>query len=94
MDEITKALRKAREKRGISQRALGALTGVAQGHISRIEGGAVDIRLSSLIEMARALDLEPMLIPRRLVPAVRSIIAPSREEAARPAYSLDENEDG
>jgi predicted transcriptional regulator len=93
MADIAQSLRAAREKKLVSQRALSALTGVPQGHISRIEAGAVDIRLSSLIELARALDLEPMLVPRRLVPAVRTIVEP-RADAVRPAYSLDEEGDG
>ncbi|MDF2764238.1 MAG: hypothetical protein K0S81_1232, partial [Rhodospirillales bacterium] len=50
MADIAQSLRAAREKKLVSQRALSALTGVPQGHISRIEAGAVDIRLSSLIE--------------------------------------------
>jgi len=45
-----------------------------RSHISKVEKGAVDLRLSSLIELARALDLEFMLVPRPVVPAVRSII--------------------
>jgi HTH-type transcriptional regulator / antitoxin HipB len=94
MDEIAQALRAARHRKRMSQRALSALTGVPQGHISRIEAGSVDIRLSSLIELARALDLEPMLVPRILLPAVRTIIAPPPDEAVRPAYSLDEEEGG
>ena len=94
MASIAQALRVARTRKGVSQRALSALTGVPQGHISKIESGAVDIRLSSLIELARALDLEPMLVPRILIPAVRTIIAPPPDDIVRPAYSLDEDEGG
>lgn len=67
-------LRKAREHKGLSQRDLGAISGVPQSHISKIEKGAVDLRLSSLIELARALDLELALVPRPVVPAVQSIV--------------------
>ena len=94
MASIAQALRAARTRKGVSQRALSALTGVPQGHISKIESGAVDIRLSSLIELARALDLEPMLVPRILIPAVQTIIAPPPDDIVRPAYSLDEDEGG
>ncbi len=52
-----------------------------QSHISKIESGRSDIRLSSLIEFARALDLDFMLVPRAAVPVlegvVRSTIPPS-----------------
>jgi transcriptional regulator with XRE-family HTH domain len=67
-------LRNARENKGLSQRNLGAVSGVPQSHISKIEKGAVDLRLSSLVELARALDLELTLVPRSAIPAVQSIV--------------------
>jgi transcriptional regulator with XRE-family HTH domain len=90
MDEISKALRAARERKGISQRQVGRMAGIPQGHISKIEAGAVDLRVSSLIELARSVDLEPMLVPRRLVPAVRYLMRPEPRVPVPPAYSLDE----
>ncbi len=93
---IIAALRAAREAKGFSQRELSAKAGVPQSHISRIERGAVDLQLSSLIELARVLDLEVMTVPRRLVPAVQSIVRGQRlspgtgETAVRPAYTLGE----
>jgi len=87
---IATTLRAARESRGLSQRALGAKSGVPQGHISKIENGAVDLRLSSLVELARVLDLELALVPRKSLPAVKSILRGGGNEAPlRPAYSLD-----
>lgn len=73
LDEITTTLKAAREAKSLSQRALAERAGVPQSHISRIESGRVDLRLSSLAELARALDLEVMLVPRKTVPAVKSI---------------------
>jgi transcriptional regulator with XRE-family HTH domain len=96
---IVAALKAAREKKGLSQRALSAQTGVPQSHISRIERGAVDLQLSSLIELARVLDLEVMTVPRKLVPAVQAIVRAEtssrgvNERAVPPAYSLDEDDD-
>ncbi len=71
---IAKLLKTARERKGLSQRALSAKAGVPQSHISKIENGAVDLRLSSLVELARVLDLELALVPRKKLPAVRAII--------------------
>lgn len=71
---IINALKKAREAKGLSQRALSASTGVPQSHISKIESGNTDIRLSSLIELARALDLEVKLVPRKALTAVNSVV--------------------
>ena len=80
------ALKAARKAKRLSQRELGVRAGVPQSHISKIESGAVDIKLSSLIELARALDLELILVPRKLVPAVRSVVG-SGEAAPRPTES-------
>ena len=62
--------------------------GVPQGHISKIENGAVDLRLSSLIELARVLDLELTLVPRKTVPAIQSIVRSSEGSASRSAAKM------
>ncbi|HWA91876.1 MAG TPA: helix-turn-helix transcriptional regulator [Rhizomicrobium sp.] len=70
---ITRTLKAAREAKGLTQRALAERAGVPQSHISRIESGAVDLQTSSLIQLARALDLELSLVPRQIVPAVDAL---------------------
>ena len=99
-EHIARTLRKAREAKGLSQRELGRKAGVPQGHISKIENGAVDLRLSSLVALARALDLELALVPRKSLPAVKSLVRSSLAEVIgdarltpRPLYSLDEEGD-
>src|SRR5262245_18262031 len=71
---IAMALKAARETKGLSQRALSERAGVPQGHIAKMQTGAVDLRLSSLLELARVLDLELALVPRKSVPSVNSIV--------------------
>ncbi len=99
IEHIARELREAREAKGLSQRELGKKAGVPQGHISKIENGAVDLRLSSLVALARTLDLELELVPRKVVPAIKSLARSSladalRERAApQPLYSLDEEGD-
>lgn len=73
-EAVIAALKSARQNSGLSQRDLSAKAGVPQSHISKIEGGGADIRLSSLIELARALELELVLVPRHLVPAVEGVL--------------------
>jgi transcriptional regulator with XRE-family HTH domain len=98
-EHIARALRKAREAKGLNQRELGKKAGVPQGHISKIENGAVDLRLSSLVALARTLDLELALAPRKVVPALKSLARSSSADALReraapqPLYSLDEEGD-
>ena len=79
-EDIAGSLKAARECKALSQRALGAKAGIPQSHISKIENGAVDLRLSSMVELARVLDLEVMLVPRRKLPAVRAIIRSGNDE--------------
>lgn len=71
--EIAERLRAARAASGLSQRELSALAGIPQAQISRIETGAVDLRVSSLVALAHALDLELALVPRTAIPAVRAL---------------------
>ena len=77
---IADTLKAAREAKGLSQRALSSRAGVPQSHISKIESGAVDLRLSSLISLARILDLELTLVPRKIMPAIRSIVRSGAQE--------------
>lgn len=68
-----------------------------QAQISRIESGAIDLKASTLIELARALDLEVMLVSRRQVPAVKGLTGllentENQAASARPAYTLDDED--
>jgi transcriptional regulator with XRE-family HTH domain len=98
-EQIAKALRAAREGKGVSQRALARLAGVPQSHISKIESGAVDLRLSSLVEIARALDLEVTLVPQKSLSAVQSVIrsgerpAPQGVPGPSPAREIEKLHD-
>jgi HTH-type transcriptional regulator / antitoxin HipB len=88
VQDIVGALVAARKAKGLSQRDLGVQAGAPQSHLSRVERGKVDVRASTLIELARLLDLEVMLVPRQWVPAVRRLIGP--EEPRAPfLYRLD-----
>ena len=72
-EAIADALKAARTRKGLSQRALSALSGVPQAHISKIEQNGVDLRLTSLLALAHALDLDLALVPKKAMPAVQSI---------------------
>lgn len=72
--DITASIKQARKSKGLTQRELGKRVGLPQSHISKIEGGAVDLQLSSLVEIARALDLEVKLVPRKALPAIEGTV--------------------
>jgi hypothetical protein len=46
---------------------------LGQSRLALIEAGGVDLRTSTLVQLARALDLELVLAPRRVLPAVQSL---------------------
>ncbi|MDF3351999.1 helix-turn-helix transcriptional regulator [Sulfitobacter sp. KE37] len=98
-EKLAATLKAARERKGLSQRALSARAGVPQSHISKIESGAVNLTVSSLTAIANALDLELALVPRKAASAVRTITRSvndvpkatpeARREIARLAKQLD-----
>ena len=71
--DIARTLRAARKAQGLSQRQLAERLGLTQAQISRFEHGRTDLRLSSLVELARGTGLELMLVSRRSVPAVQAL---------------------
>ena len=71
--DIGRALRAARKAGGLSQRVLSDRIGLTQAQISKFESGRVDPRLSSLVEFARGVGAEVMLVPRGAVPAALAL---------------------
>lgn len=84
LKELGKRLKRQRKAAGLSQRELSELSGVAQPHISRIERGEVDLRASSLFEIARAMSSDFLLVPNQARDAaaatVRHIMQPPAPE--------------
>ncbi len=81
-------LKQARKAKNLTQSELSKQLGMPQSHLSKIEAGLTDLRLSSLVELARLLDLEPMLIPKRYLPTVTAII--NEADSRKPAWQADE----
>lgn len=86
--EIVGALRAARKAKDIRQSALAQTVGISPAHLSRIESGKMTPTLPTLQEIARALDLEIMLVPRQSVSAVRAM---SSQKKANREVLLDMN---
>src|SRR5688500_7227028 len=86
------ALRTARLNQQISQAELAGKLGLGQRQISDLERATTDPRISTLQNVARALDLELMLIPRFLISAVDALQRSGSDLSRRPLYALgDEN---
>jgi predicted transcriptional regulator len=92
MSEIITQLKRARQVKKIKQSELGGKLGLPQSHISKIEKGGADPRLSTVEDMARLLDQELVLIPRAMLPVIRAVL--SGEDTQKPKWRVDEEEGG
>ncbi len=70
---VGRLLALARRGRDITQAELAKRLAVTAANISRIEHGA-DLKVSTLVDIARELKLEPVLIPKEHVTSVRALI--------------------
>ncbi len=89
--DIAQQLRAVRSLKGLSQRDVSEMTGIPQAQISRIESGAVDLRLSTLVELSRALGHELTLVPRAALPAVRGIASGATPDRPQRSHRLDDD---
>lgn len=92
---LREALADARRQRGWSQLELGRRVGLPQVHISKIESGKVTPRFDTLLEIARVLDHDLILVPREELAVVRGLIAQPSDAAEPseegPLYTPDED---
>lgn len=79
-------LRRARLAAGLTQEQVAELAGISRPRYRDIETGAAAARATTLMNVARALGLEMMLIPQVLVPAVDTLLSPEAAEDA-PAFA-------
>jgi len=87
---LADVLRNGRHQKQLSQQQLARKLGMRQRQISDVERAAADSRLSTIQNVARALDLELMLVPRQLIAAVEALQRAGTEDGKRPLYALDE----
>ena len=90
---IHERLRLSRLDRHLTQEGLARKLGVRQRQISDLERATVDPRLSTIQNVARALDLELILIPRALISAVEGLERAGHGSANTPMYALGDDEE-
>ena len=93
-EDLRRHIKEARVKRDWGQRELGAEVGLPQPHISGIESGEIVPRFDTLLDIVRVLDLDLLLVPRSLVPAVQSLIRAQQEPESveKSLYAADDEE--
>jgi HTH-type transcriptional regulator / antitoxin HipB len=78
--QIYTSLLKARQAKKLSQIELSRLLDIPQSYISQVEQSKHDIKITTLLNWARVLDLEIMLVPRNLVNTVSYLLSPKKSE--------------
>lgn len=58
------ALRRARRAQDLTQAGLASRAGIRQGTVSQLENGLETVKLSTVMDLLRALDLELIVRPR------------------------------
>ncbi|MCV0437945.1 MAG: helix-turn-helix domain-containing protein [Hydrogenophaga sp.] len=81
---IVQDIESARKAASLTQEGLAQRAGVSRMTVSRIEAG-MDPRLSTLQELARAMGMELMLVPRALRPEVEGFLRSGGRVLGQPA---------
>ena len=89
---LAEVLRATRLNRQLSQAELAKKLGLRQRQISDLERATIDPRLSTIHNVARALELELILIPRHLISAVNALQRSGSDVGKRPLYALGEDD--
>ena len=80
LEDIGAMFRTARQAAGLTQEQVAALAGITRPRYREVEAGSAAARATTLINIARALGLEMMLVPQSLVPAVNALLRPHDDD--------------
>lgn len=72
---IPSTLRRQRNQRKLTLDVVSGVAGMSPQHLSEIESGKRDPRLSSIERVAEAMKLTVMLVPEHMAPEIRRYIA-------------------
>jgi transcriptional regulator with XRE-family HTH domain len=92
LQELGALFRSAREKAGLTQEETADRAGLSRPRYRDIEKGAAAARATTLVNIARALGMEVMLIPQAMVPGVQAMLRPAVDDD-RPAFIAEPEED-
>lgn len=91
--EIGHLLKRARLAASLTQEQIADLAGISRPRYRDIETGTAAARATTLMNIARALGLEMMLIPQSMVPAVKSLLRPHDDDDLPAFVSQADEED-
>ena len=78
--QIGRLLKTKRKNLGLTQEQVAGMAGISRPRYREIETGSAAARTTTLINIARALGLEIMLIPQAMVPAVDALLRPNDDD--------------
>lgn len=87
LHEIGRLFSQARTAAGLTQEQVAELAGISRPRYRDIEKGAAAARATTLMNIARALGLEMMLVPQTMVPAIEALMHP-HDDDDRPAFTV------
>ena len=92
LKEMGGRLRNARLAAAMTQEQVADMAGISRPRYRDIENGTASARATTLMNIARALGLEMMLIPQSAVPAVLALSRP-QDDDDRPAFVSQPDDD-
>ena len=84
--DIGRLLKTARKSKRLTQEQVADMAGISRPRYREIEAGSSSARTTTLINIARALGLELMLIPQAMMPAVDALLRPHDDLEDLPAF--------
>ena len=84
--EIGLLLKTARKGLQLTQEQVAEMSGISRPRYREIEAGSAAARVTTLINIARALSLELMFVPQAMVPAVDALLQPRDDDDDMPAF--------
>jgi transcriptional regulator with XRE-family HTH domain len=91
--EIGGLLKMARKGLQLTQEQVADMAGISRPRYREIEAGSAAARVTTLINIARALGLELMIIPQAAVPAVDALLQPNNDDDDLPAFVVSPESD-
>ncbi|WP_019448939.1 helix-turn-helix transcriptional regulator [Cupriavidus sp. BIS7] len=82
--DLQTELESARRAAGVSQQQLASRAGLSRMTVQRTESREIDPKLSTVIEMARALGMDVMLVPTVLRPDLENFVRSGGRYLAQP----------
>ncbi len=67
-------MKQRRHELGLTQAEVARRLGATQSYVAQVERSVRELRWATVVELARALELEPMLVPRDRIPAVEAVL--------------------